>query len=154
MDLHAKGINGQVHFDGTTITITRDGFLGMTTHGRSAKTLQARTIGAIQYKAATALLNGFIQFSVSGEYSKRNKLGSKNQDMARDENAVIFRKSAVEDFNTLVAAIREAQAGPNALVAGPPDVADQIGKLAALRDQGALTEDEFATKKAELLERL
>jgi hypothetical protein len=35
-----------------------------------------------------------------------------------------------------------------------PDVTEQIAKLAALRDQGALTEDEFATKKAELLGRI
>ena len=34
------------------------------------------------------------------------------------------------------------------------DVAEQIGKLALLRDQGALTEEEFASKKAELLSRL
>ena len=34
------------------------------------------------------------------------------------------------------------------------DVAEQIGKLALLRDQGALTEDEFANKKGELLARL
>jgi hypothetical protein len=34
------------------------------------------------------------------------------------------------------------------------DVADEIAKLAALRDQRILTEDEFATKKAELLARL
>lgn len=34
------------------------------------------------------------------------------------------------------------------------DVAGQIGKLALLRDQGALTEDEFASKKGELLARL
>ena len=34
------------------------------------------------------------------------------------------------------------------------DVAEQIGKLALLRDQGALTEDEFASKKGELLARL
>ena len=30
----------------------------------------------------------------------------------------------------------------------------QIAKLAALRDQGALTEAEFATKKTELLDRI
>jgi len=35
-----------------------------------------------------------------------------------------------------------------------PDVLGQIAKLAALRDQGALTEDEFAAKKAELLGRI
>jgi hypothetical protein len=34
-----------------------------------------------------------------------------------------------------------------------PDVTEQIAKLAELRDQGALTEDEFAAKKAELLGR-
>jgi hypothetical protein len=38
---------------------------------------------------------------------------------------------------------------------GPqPDVMEQIGKLAALRDQGALTEEEFGAKKTELLGRL
>ncbi len=34
------------------------------------------------------------------------------------------------------------------------DVAEQIGKLAQLRDLGALTEGEFASKKGELLARL
>jgi hypothetical protein len=34
------------------------------------------------------------------------------------------------------------------------DVAEQIGKLALLRGQGALTEEEFASKKGELLARL
>lgn len=35
-----------------------------------------------------------------------------------------------------------------------PDVTRQIAMLAELRDQGALTEDEFASKKAELLGRI
>ncbi len=34
------------------------------------------------------------------------------------------------------------------------DVAEQIGKLAFLRDQGALTEEEFPSKEGELLARL
>ncbi|WP_294011696.1 SHOCT domain-containing protein [Sphingomonas sp.] len=33
-------------------------------------------------------------------------------------------------------------------------VVDQIRKLAELRDSGVLTEEEFAAKKAELLDRL
>lgn len=37
---------------------------------------------------------------------------------------------------------------------GPDDIADQIRKLAGLRDVGILTEAEFAQKKADLLERL
>jgi hypothetical protein len=35
-----------------------------------------------------------------------------------------------------------------------PDATEQIARLAALREQGALTEDEFAAKKAELLDRI
>jgi hypothetical protein len=41
-----------------------------------------------------------------------------------------------------------------ALRGSQPDVTEQIAKLAVLRDQGALTEAEFAAKKAELLGRL
>ena len=33
-------------------------------------------------------------------------------------------------------------------------IADQIRKLGGLRDEGLLTEEEFAGKKAELLDRL
>ena len=33
-------------------------------------------------------------------------------------------------------------------------IADQIRKLGGLRDEGLLTEDEFAAKKADLLDRL
>ncbi|QAY72580.1 SHOCT domain-containing protein [Agromyces protaetiae] len=35
-----------------------------------------------------------------------------------------------------------------------PDLADQLTKLASLRDSGILTEEEFAAKKAELLARM
>jgi hypothetical protein len=38
--------------------------------------------------------------------------------------------------------------------AAQPDIADQIRKLAELRDAGILTSEEFEAKKADLLERL
>jgi uncharacterized membrane protein YdbT with pleckstrin-like domain len=51
-----------------------------------------------------------------------------------------------------------AEAGFGAPTAIPvqeaPDIADQISKLAALRDQGHITEAEYEAKKAELLERM
>jgi len=52
-------------------------------------------------------------------------------------------------------AAEPTKAVPVAAHAAPEfDVAGQIGKLAQLRDLGALTEDEFASKKGELLARL
>lgn len=51
-----------------------------------------------------------------------------------------------------------AGAGPSGGGSAPagayPDVADQIRKLAELRDAGILTEEEFAEKKADLLRRM
>ena len=51
-----------------------------------------------------------------------------------------------------------AEAGLGAPTAIPvhdsPDITDQIAKLAALRDQGHITEAEYEAKKAELLERM
>jgi uncharacterized protein YukE len=49
------------------------------------------------------------------------------------------------------AAMRQAQAGGGA---GASDPATKIEQLAKLRDAGAITEEEFAAKKAQLLEQL
>ena len=62
-------------------------------------------------------------------------------------------------FTHLAVLLRDRQAAPPpAPIAPPPatqpDLIEQIAQLAILRDQGVLTEDEFAIKKAELLARL
>lgn len=45
----------------------------------------------------------------------------------------------------------ELMAQLNAAATPKADTADQLSKLAALRDQGALTEEEFAAQKAKLI---
>jgi uncharacterized membrane protein YdbT with pleckstrin-like domain len=50
--------------------------------------------------------------------------------------------------------VNVSQAAPEPMPVPAPDVAGQIAKLADLRDRGAITEAEFETKKAELLERM
>jgi hypothetical protein len=47
-----------------------------------------------------------------------------------------------------------AAAGSTEEPAAAVDIPDQIRQLGALRDAGLLTQDEFASKKTELLERL
>lgn len=67
-----------------------------------------------------------------------------------------------EDANTVAAQIRTliadahatpatAAAAPAAATPGMDDVAAQVRQLAALRDEGLLTDDEFAAKKRQLL---
>jgi hypothetical protein len=66
-------------------------------------------------------------------------------------------------FAHLAAALEDRRAagtpapGPDPVAPRPgprSDVPEQIGRLALLRDQGALTEEEFSSKKGELLARL
>ena len=152
--LRAKGVNGQLSFDGATVVITREGFMARSTHGRSEKALGVKSIGAVQWKPATALVNGHIQFSVSGESSKKSIGFGKSNDAAKDENAVIFTKKQAAEFEAIRDAIRAAQSDTGSTVAAAPDITEQLSKLAALRDHGILTEDEFNSKKAELLARM
>lgn len=106
----ANGLNGQVSFDGVSVVITREGFVARSRHGRSEKVLPLSLVGAVQFRPATTLMNGFIQFSVAGEVSKRSIGGGKNRNAVKDENAVVFRgAAATAEFEALRDAVRQAQ---------------------------------------------
>jgi hypothetical protein len=157
MDFSVKGHNGQIKFDGETVSITREGFFGRVGQGRSTKNLPIRSIGAVQFKPATALMNGYLQFSVQGEVSQRNnQLGSRVGNAAKDENSVIFTKKQQAEFQELSDALTEAvrTAHQPQTVVAAPDLADQLHKLAGLRDSGILTSEEFEAKKADILSRM
>lgn len=150
MTLHAKGHNGQVTVDGDWLTIERKG-LGRVGHSKGDRRIQLASIQAVQMRPAGTFGNGFIKFTIPGSPESRGGLS----DAMQDENAVIFTKKQQGDFDALRAHIEQYISGRLAGVAGPavpaPDAADQLLKLASLRDQGILSEDEFATQKAKIL---
>lgn len=107
--LVANGRNGQVHFDGRTVTITREGFAARATHGRGEKSIPLRHIAAVQFKPVALLTTGYIQFTVPGELaSTRRSKGSRTIDAASDENSVIFLKKQQPEFEALKDAVRSA----------------------------------------------
>ena len=67
-----------------------------------------------------------------------------------------FRHDAAALFRQQIEALILAYGTPAPSVAPPaePDMADQIKKLAELRDAGILTPEEFDAKKGELLARM
>ena len=79
-----------------------------------------------------------------------------------DENSLVFNGPNKPEFERLktevehrMAVYRQASlGGPTAAAPAPPDIADQIRKLAEPRDVGILTEDEFTAKKADLPSRM
>lgn len=104
----AHGRNGQVHFDGKTVTIKREGALARVSHGRGEKSIPLRQIAAVQFKPVSMLTNGFIQFTVPGELAPASQKGNRARDAAGDENSVLFLKKQESEFSALRDAVRSA----------------------------------------------
>jgi hypothetical protein len=153
MQIEAKGHSGTVTFDGQSVIITRESFLARATVGKGRKSIPLDSITAVQWKAAGALVNGYIQFTIPGGNEGRSRMGSATIDAGRDENAVVFTRKQMPDFEALRTAVEQAIATRGNAAAAPVQLsaADRIQQLAGLRDQGLITEAEYETKRGELL---
>ncbi|MBM3674162.1 MAG: hypothetical protein FJW88_04260 [Actinobacteria bacterium] len=81
--------------------------------------------------------------------------GKSHFDFVRHPDAVqqeIYRQ--IETNAKLQASWSRPEPAAAPVAGPPPDIADQIAKLASLRDQGAITSEEYEAKKAELLDRM
>ena len=65
-----------------------------------------------------------------------------------------FRHEDAQAFKDALMNLVLAEPAPATMPSAAPDIAEQIKKLADLRDQGVLTEDEFQQKKTELLAKM
>jgi Domain of unknown function (DUF4429)/Short C-terminal domain len=152
--IEVSGQGGQVQFDGQYVTITRKGFLARATVGKGEKRLHISQITAVQWKPAGAFVNGFIQFTLPGGNERRSAFGSQTKSAAQDENSVVFTKQQQSQFEKLRAALDQAiasQHAPQGQASASSSLADELSKLAALRDQGILSDAEFEQQKARLL---
>lgn len=152
----AKGSGGRITLYEDRIKIKHEGVIGLTKGiYKGDKEIPIDQITAIQWRNPSAFLAGHIQFTIMGG-SSDSKAGS------TDENSLMFNGPNKPEFERLkieiehrMAVYREARlGGPTAAAQAQPDFPDQIRKLAGLRDAGILTEDEFASKKADLLSRM
>lgn len=151
--IEAKGVNGQVMFDGRFVTITRKGALARATVGKGEKRIPVSSITAVQWKPPSKLVRGFIQFTVQGGVESKSRAGKQTKDAAKDENSVIVASGHADEFLALRSAV-ESSIGVPASAAAPAassSMADELKKLSELRDAGVLSDDEFAAQKAKLL---
>jgi hypothetical protein len=142
MRLEANGVSGSLVLDGDRLILKKKGW----PYGhKSEKTIPLRSITATQWKPAGLLTNGYIQIVYAGSVEKRGGVF----DAAKDENSVMFLQRDQAAFDAIRAAI--AAEGAAAPQSPGGSLADELGRLADLRDRGVLTEDEFASQKARLL---
>ena len=109
----ATGVNGTVEFDGSVLTIRRDGVLARMTQGRGVKQVPLGAVGAVQLRPPSMFANGVWSVSVLGEVqSSRNARGVRavSKVAREDENSVVVGRSQVRDFEALGAAIAAARA--------------------------------------------
>ena len=144
----AKGINGQIDVYADKISIKRKGFTSFLFHGfKGDKEIRITSITAVQFKKASALANGYIQFAFMGSNEAKGGFFQATQ----DENTVMFRKGQQAAFERVKQYVQDQQRAPS-MSAGPTSSgADEIAKFAQLKDQGILTEEEFQAKKKEIL---
>jgi len=150
--ISAKGTNGTIHFDEhtQTILIERSGFNARVFVGGGEKQIPLASLTAVQWKKA-GLTAGFIQFTLPGGVERRG--GSK--DALHDENSVTFHVRQMPDFERVRDALNEAIARRGAPQPAAPaaagSMADELAKLATLRDQGIITAADFEAGKARVL---
>ena len=131
------------------VTITPRGFLGLMSKGlKGTKTILFSSISGIQYKEP-GITNGYLQFTIPGGNESRSGLFG----AASDENTFMFSSEVnemvleVKDF--IEQKVKEARQPRERQAAS---AADEIRKLAELKDKGLLSDDEFARAKKKVLE--
>jgi hypothetical protein len=178
----ARGLQGQMYFDGQNVVIRRRGIIPFLMHGaKGTKTIPLRAITAVQHRRCL-FVHGYLQLSVSGELDRSNN--GKDGPISRDENAVVFYLRANRSFQTFADTLRDAisdvAAGrpvsiPGAATDSPPpmgpaipiyaaapmvasaparSIFEQVEDLGRLRDAGHISIHDFQAKKAELLARI
>ena len=137
-----KGTTKSVLVDHEAITISYRALY----HGfKGDKRIPYKSMTAVQFMEPGSWLAGYIQFSIKGAVEPQYT-GSAH----RDENAIQFDDKDLPDFVALrdfVQSRIEATERPIAAFS----VADELAKLADLRDKGLLTEVEFAAQKIRIL---
>ena len=169
------GSNGSVRINGRFIVITR-GLMTDLAFGnlRGTKSIPVKSVQAVQLKKATKLVGGAIEFVIAGDYASTGRqsvnMGSGiatalvGRQVARmgNENVVTFTAQQQGPFlelhDYLISIIEgdepvaaQAVAAQPAIADGKADLVGQLERLRALRDEGVLSEAEFAAAKARLL---
>jgi hypothetical protein len=144
----ADGHNGQLEMTKTSVIIKRKGAISFLSQGmKGDKEILISQISSIQFRNAGSLVNGYIQLAfVGGQEAKGGII-----EATKDENTVMFLLVQQLEFEAfkqeLQERINKSRAGNNKSHSS----LDELEKLASLRDRKIITDEEFETKKRQLL---
>jgi len=132
------------------VEIVPRGFLGLMNKGvRGIKEIPYHSITAVQFKES-GMMSGYLQFTIPGGNENRGGI----MDATKDENTFMFagkenNAKAIEIKKYISEAVKELRA-PRATPA-VLSIADELQKLANLKTQGLISEQEFQVAKDKLM---
>jgi len=149
--LAVEGANGQIVLTDKGVIIGREGFwkkVVSESYTKGDKLIPYKNISGVQFKEP-GVTWGYIQFTLPGGIERRG--GS--WDAASDENTVTFNRNVLESFRKVRSIVEEKQYSnvPTPQTPLTSSKADELTKLAALKRDGAITEEEYAQLKKDLL---
>jgi hypothetical protein len=136
------------------VMVVKTGMMAGQTFGGKVTTFDYRNIAGVEERKGFAQ-GEFVLINPSMQATQGNRLKDK-QAVNQSPNGVVFSSVNVKHFDAFAAKIREQVANVTAPTSAPApqSIADQIRQLADLHSAGVLTDDEFNSKKAELLARM
>lgn len=146
-----KGVQDLLEVFDDRVTITPKGVLGFLNKGiQGTKEIPFQSIVAVQFKEAGAVFSGYIQFTIPG--GNENRGGVFNA--AKDENTFMFAEKknnalAIEIKTYIDSAVRKLRT-PHADLP-TINLSDELQKLAVLKEQGILSDEEFQVAKKKLI---
>lgn len=142
-----KGRNGRLALHEGFVRLDRGTVMGLLMQGlKGQKDIYFDSITSIQIKKP-GLSVGFIQFSLPGGIESRRGVSN----ALADENTVgFFDMDSYEKALRVKEYIESHRVRPSP-VTGRTSPVEELEKLAALRQQGALTDAEFETMKKRIL---
>jgi len=155
--MQAEGVDGQLLLLEDGIRVKRRDKADYQARGlKGDKVIPYSQISSIEFKRAGMLSYGYIQFLLLGE--PKPKEGISNT--TTDENTVMFRPSQQPAFDSLKTTLETKLASAKMIATkttvrkfAPQSLAyiEELEQLASLKDRGIITEEEFASKKRQIL---
>jgi len=149
-DLEATSKGSFLALDGSTVIIRHTGFINQMAKGgmQGEKRIPIKSILSVQFKQATDITAGYIQFETAGGSQSAARGGV--FEGAGDENTVLFNKAETQQFEAFRKRVDEL-INDSPTSTGGASQADELSKFAKLRDEGIITEEEFSQKKKQIL---
>lgn len=150
--LSEEGANGQIILTDNGVIIGREGFwkkVVSESYTKGDKLIPYKNITGVQFKDP-GMTWGYIQFTLPGGIESRG--GS--WDAAKDENTVTFHNDRSLRFRKIRDIVEERIHSPSVPQAQAPpalSIADELGKLANLKKDGLISDEEYSQLKKKLI---